>query len=150
MSNVTNYLSPEEINAYQSRIDNADAGYNRSLAKLGSRRQEATSDFNTSRGRLNTQWDNYQRSLGGQFAKRNILRSGLMGRALDEYASNRQNSVSDLERSYDRQVGGFNETQKDMDMLLGMNRIQVDKDRTARQQTLEAQRVLANDLTRYQ
>jgi hypothetical protein len=139
MSNVTNYLSPEEINAYQSRIDNADMGAKRALYKLGNRRQEATSDFNTARGRLGTQWDNYQRTLPNQFARRNVLRSGLMGRAINEYDMNRRNADFDLERSYTRQMGGLTENQGDIEMMLGMNRTQVDRDRNARQQTLASQ-----------
>lgn len=139
MSNVTNYLTPEEINAYQSRIDNADIGSQRALFKLGNRRKEATSDFNTARGRMGTQWNNYQRTLPNQFARRNILRSGIMGRAINEYAMNRQNSDFDLQRSYDRQMGGLTENQGDIELMLNMNRTQVDRDRNARQQTLASQ-----------
>jgi hypothetical protein len=139
MSNVTNYLTPEEINAYQSRIDAADIGSQRALFKLGNRRQEATSDFNIARGRLGTQWDNYQRTLPNQFARRNILRSGLMGRAINEYAMNRQNADFDLQRSYDRQMGGLGESQGDIELMLNMNRTQVDRERNARQQTLASQ-----------
>lgn len=139
MSNVTNYLSPEEINAYQSRIDNADAAAQRGLTKLTSRRQEATSDFNTARGRLGVQWDNYQRSLPGQFAKRNILRSGLMGRAITDYGVNRANAVGDLNRTYDRQMGGYAENQGDIEMMLNMNRTSVERERNARQQNLASQ-----------
>lgn len=139
MSNVTNYLSPEEINAYQARIDSADTGAQRAMQKLGYRRQEATSDFNTALGRLGTQWDNYQRTLPNQFARRNILRSGLMGRAIDDYAMNRQNADFDLKRSYNRQMGGLNENQQDIELMLNMNRNQVDRERNARQQTLASQ-----------
>jgi phospholipase/lecithinase/hemolysin len=139
MSNVTNYLTPEEINAYQSRIDNADIGSQRALFKLGNRRQEATADFNTARGRLGTQWDNYQRTLPNQFARRNILRSGLMGRAINEYDMNRRNADFDLERSYTRQMGGLSENQGDIELMLNMNRTQVDRDRNARQQALASQ-----------
>lgn len=139
MSNVTNYLSPEEINAYQSRIDAADIGGQRALFKLGNRRQEATSDFNTARGRLGTQWNNYQRTLPNQFARRNILRSGLMSRAINEYDMNRRNADFDLERSYTRQMGGLSENQGDIELMLNMNRQQVERDRLARQQTLASQ-----------
>lgn len=139
MSNVTNYLTPEEINAYQSRIDNADLAAQRGLSKLGTRRQEATSDFNIARGRIGTQWDNYQRTLPNQFARRNILRSGLMSRAIDDYARNRQNADFDLQRSYDRQMGGYAEGQGDIEMMLNMNRQQVERERNARQQTLASQ-----------
>ena len=139
MSNVTNYLSPEEINAYQSRIDAADIGGQRALFKLGNRRQEATSDFNTARGRLGTQWNNYQRTLPNQFARRNILRSGLMSRAINEYDMNRRNADFDLERSYTRQMGGLSENQGDVELMLNMNRQQVERDRLARQQTLASQ-----------
>lgn len=139
MSNVTNYLTPEEINAYQSRIDSADLASQRGLSKLGNRRQEATSDFNIGRGRLGTQWDNYQRTLPNQFARRNVLRSGIMGRAINDYAMNRQNADFDLQRSYDRQMGGFGESQGDIELMLKMNRDQVDRERNARQQTLASQ-----------
>ena len=139
MSNVTNYLTPEEINAYQSRIDAADMGGQRALFKLGNRRQEATSDFNIARGRMGTQWDNYQRTLPSQFARRNVLRSGIMGRAVNDYAMNRQNANFDLERSYDRQMGGLTENQGDIELMMNMNRQQVERERNARQQTLASQ-----------
>ena len=139
MSNVTNYLTPEEINAYQSRIDTADMGSKRALEKLGTRRQEATTDYNIARGRMGTQWDNYQRTLPNQFARRGILRSGLMGRAVNDYAMNRQNADFDLQRSYDRQMGGLTENQGDIELALNFNRTQVDRERQARQQTLASQ-----------
>jgi hypothetical protein len=139
MSNVTNYLTPEEINAYQQRIDTADMGSKRALEKLGTRRQEATTDYNIARGRMGTQWDNYQRTLPSQFARRNVLRSGLMGRAVDDYAMNRQNADFDLQRSYNRQLGGLTENQGDIEMALNFNRTQVDRERQARQQTLASQ-----------
>ena len=139
MSNVTNYLTPEEINAYQQRIDTADMGAKRALEKLGTRRQEATSDYNIARGRLGTQWNNYQRTLPNQFARRNVLRSGLMGRAINEYDMNRRNADFDLERSYTRQMGGLTENQGDIELALNFNRTQVDRERQARQQTLASQ-----------
>ena len=139
MSNVTNYLTPEEINAYQSRIDAADMGGQRALFKLGNRRQEATSDYNIARGRMGTQWNNYQRTLPNQFARRNVLRSGIMGRAVNDYAMNRQNANFDLERSYDRQMGGLTENQGDIELMMNMNRQQVERERNARQQTLASQ-----------
>jgi hypothetical protein len=139
MSNVTNYLTPEEINAYQSRIDAADMGGQRALFKLGNRRQEATSDYNIARGRMGTQWNNYQRTLPNQFARRNVLRSGIMGRAVNEYDMNRRNADFDLERSYDRRMGGFGESQGDVELMMNMNRTQVDRERNARQQTLASE-----------
>lgn len=139
MSNVTNYLSPEEINAYQTRVNMADLAAQRGLSKLGARRSEATSDFNTNRIRLGTQWDNYQRSLPSAFARRNVLRSGIMGRAVNEYGLNRANAFGDLEKAYNRQMGGYTENQGDMELILNMTRQQVEADRAARQQALAAQ-----------
>lgn len=136
MSNVTNYLNPEEINAYQSRIDNADMAAQRGLTKLGNRRQEATADFNTAYGRLGTQWDNYQRTMPNQFARRNVLRSGIMNRAINDYGLNRANAFGDLQRTSDRQMGGYAENQGDIEMMLKMNRDQVERERNARQQSL--------------
>lgn len=139
MSNVTNYLNPEEINAYQSRIDSGDLAAQRGLSKLAARKQEATADFNTGWGRLGTQWDNYQRTLPNQFARRNVLRSGIMGRAINDYGTNRSNAFGDLQKSYDRQMGGYAENQGDIEMMMNMNRTQVERERNARQQSLASQ-----------
>jgi hypothetical protein len=143
MSNVTNYLTPEEINAYQTRINNADLAAQRGLTKLGTRRQEATADFNTAYGRLGTQWDNYQRTLPNSFARRNVLRSGIMNRAINDYGTNRANAFGDLQRTSDRQMGGYAENQGDIEMMLKMNRDQVKSERMARQQAATADAIRA-------
>lgn len=139
MSNVTNYLSPEEINAYQTRINQADMGAQRGLTKLGNRRSEATQDFNTNWGRLGRQWDNYQRSLASPYARRNVLRSGIMKRAADDYGLDRANAYGDLQRNYDRTMGGYAESQGDIEMILNMTRQQVEAERAARQAQLASQ-----------
>jgi hypothetical protein len=113
------------------------------LTKLGTRRQEATADFNTAYGRLGTQWDNYQRTLPNSFARRNVLRSGIMNRAINDYGTNRANAFGDLQRTSDRQMGGYAENQGDIEMMLKMNRDQVESERMARQQAATADAIRA-------
>lgn len=62
-----------------------------------------------------------------------------MGRAITDYGVNRANAVGDLNRTYDRQMGGYAENQGDIEMMLNMNRTSVERERNARQQNLASQ-----------
>lgn len=139
MSNVTNYLSPEEINAYQSRTDYTNTTAMRGLGRLDYQRGIADQDFARGQTKMAYQWDKQFKGLGGGYAKRGLLRSGAYQRRLGDYAYDRGQAQDDYRLGNQRQNEGFNNQQQDIELMQGMSLSQVDRERQARQATLASQ-----------
>lgn len=139
MGTVQNYLSPEEINAYQSRIDNADTAYQRGLARLAYQRGTAQQDYGIAQTRATRQWDKAFGSLSSPYARRGVLRSGIFNRGFQDYGLNRQQSFADLDLANQRRQDGFNQSEDDLNLVHNMALTQVERERVARQAALAAQ-----------
>ena len=138
MSNVTNYLGPEEINAYQTRANQADTGFQRGMARLVYQRGRAAEDFGRGNTRLVRSWDKFQTGLPSQYARKNILRSGIYNKAYEDYALNRTNAFSDYGLDYSRQQDAFKQQQDDLEMNRTMSLTDIENQRSARQAALAA------------
>ena len=138
MSNVTNYLGPEEINAYQTRANQVDTSFQRGMGRLAYQRGRAAQDFGTGNTRLTTSWNKAQKSLPSQYARKNILRSGIYDQGYKDYALNRTNAFADYGMEYSRQNDAFKQQQDDLEMGRTMSLTQIENERLARQAALAA------------
>jgi hypothetical protein len=139
MSNVTNYLQPAEIAAYQLRSNQADQAAQRGLFKLANRKSETTQDFGIAQDRANKNWAQTYRRFPSTFARRNVLRSGIYQGARQQSTMDYQNALGDLQRQYDRTMGGYGEQGGDIELQLQMGQEAIVAERNARQQQLASQ-----------
>jgi hypothetical protein len=139
MSNVTNYLQPAEIAAYDLRERQAGQAAQRGLMKLTNRKSEATSDFGLAQDRANRNWAESYRRFPGMFARRNVLRSGIYQGARQQSNLDFQNALADLQRQYNRTMGGYGEQATDIEMQRNMVLEAIAAERNARQAQLAAQ-----------
>lgn len=139
MSNVTNYLSPEEQYAYQTRMNQANTAAARGLSKLGYQRGITAQDYGLNKARMTRQWDNYQRSLPGAYARRNTLRSGIYNRGFGDYAYDRGEAFKTLDLQNLRAEGTYKQQEDDINMIQQMALQQIEAERLARQAALAAQ-----------
>lgn len=138
MSNVTNYLSPEEISAYGLRQSAAADAYQRGLLKLATARDWASQDYNLNKADQTYQWGNAFRRLPGSFARRGVLRSGIANSGYDEFDWQRQRARRDLNRGFERQMAGFDMQQGDLGFVYDASQRQIESERMARQAALAA------------
>jgi|LakMenEpi03Aug12_release.lakeMendotaPanAssembly.Ray.scaffolds.fasta_scaffold03005_35 hypothetical protein len=139
MSNVTNYLDPAEIAAYDLRQRQIGTAAQRGLYKLTNRKSEATQDFGLAQDRANKNWAESYRRFPGTFARRNVLRSGIYQGARQQSNLDFQNALGDLQRQYERNMGSYNEQGGDIEMQRQMGLESVAAERNARQAQLAAQ-----------
>lgn len=139
MSNVTNYLTPEEINAYQTRANQYDVAAQRGLAKTAYARQIGGIDYGRGQTRLTRNWDKAFKSLPSPYARRNVLRSGIYKQGLGDYGFNRQQAFDDYALQYQRQNEGLSQQEQDIELVRNMGRQQIEAERAARQAALAAQ-----------
>jgi len=139
MSNVTNYLDPTEIAAYDLRQRQAGTAAQRGLYKLANRKSEATQDFGIAQDRANKNWAQTYRQFPSTFARRNILRSGIYQGARQQSNLDFQNALGDLQRQYERSMGNYNEQGGDIELQRDMMLESIASERNARQNQLAAQ-----------
>lgn len=139
MSNVTNYLTPEEINAYQTRRQAADTSFGRQRANLDYQRSVSGQDYGIGNARIARSWDQAYKQLPSTFARRGILRSGIYNQGYKDYLTNRQNAVSDWELQNTRRMAGFQNQQDDYEAIRNMQLQQIESEQLARQSRLAAE-----------
>lgn len=139
MSNVTNYLDPAEIAAYNLRERQAGTAAQRGLFKLANRKSETTQDFGLAQDRANRNWAESYRRFPSTFARRNILRSGIYQGARQQSNLDFQNALADLQRQYERTMGGYGEQAGDIELQRNMALEAIAAERNARQAQLAAQ-----------
>lgn len=139
MSNVTNYLGPAEIAAYQLRAQQAETAANRALANLTTQKSYATQDFGLTQDQANRNWAQTYHQLPGAFARRNVMRSGIFQAARQNSAQTFQDALANLQRQYERTMGGYNTQAGDIESIRNMTLQQIEAERLARQEQLAAQ-----------
>jgi hypothetical protein len=139
MSNVTNYLGPAEIAAYNLRERQAGEAAQRGLFKLTNRKSEATQDFQLAQDRANKNWAQSYRRFPSMFARRNVLRSGIYSGSRQQANLDFQQALGDLQRQYERTMGGYGEQGGDIELQRNMMLQSIAAERDARQQQLAAQ-----------
>lgn len=138
MPSVTNYLGPEEINAYQTRANQADTMYQRGLSQLAYQRSIASLDHGTNMARLGRRNDNVLRSLPSAYVRRNVMRSGILQRGLDNFAYDRQQSEYDQNLLNSRRMDQFKQTGDNLDLVRQLTLQQIEAEKGARQASLAA------------
>ena len=138
MSNVTNYMSPEEINAYQTRANQTDTAFQRGLGRLAYQRGRAAQDFGIGNTRLTRSWDKAQKGLASPYVRRNVLRSGIYNKGYQDYALNRTNAFDDYVLNYSRQQNAFDQQNTDLEMTRTMSLTDIENQRATRQAALAA------------
>jgi len=138
MSNTTNYLTPEEINAYQVRRQQADTAFGRQRANLDYQRSIAAQDYGLGKTRLTRSWDQAFRKLPASFARRGVLRSGIYRQGFGDYQTGRENAASDWEMQNQRRMDAFQNQQNDLELIRNMTLQQIEAEQAARQAGLAA------------
>lgn len=139
MSNTSNYLTPEEINAYQVRRQQADTAFGRQRANLDYQRALAGQDYGLGQTRIARSWDQAFRRLPGSFARRGITRSGIYNQGFGDYLTNRENATADWDLQNQRRMAGFQNQQQDLELIRNMTLQQIEAEQAARQAALAAQ-----------
>jgi hypothetical protein len=139
MSNVTNYLQPAEIAAYELRQQQAGTAAQRGLFKLANRKSETVQDFGLAQDRANKNWARTYRQFPASFARRNVLRSGIYQGARQQSNLDFQQALGDLQRQYERNMGSYNEQGGDIELQRNMALESIAAERNARQSQLATQ-----------
>mgnify|MGYP007125156356 CR=1 FL=1 len=138
MSNTSNYMSPEEINMYQVRRQQADTAFGRGRANLDFQRGIQGQDYGIGNARIARSWDQAFRQLPSSFARRGILRSGIYNQGFGDYKTNRENADFDWNLQNNRRMGGFQNQQDDLEAVRTMQNQQIDSQENARRASLAA------------
>jgi len=139
MSNVTNYLSPEEINAYQTRRQQADTAYGRTRANIDYLRSLGGVDYGLAKSRKTAAWDKAFKGLASPYARRGILRSGIYNTGYRDYNTARENAEFDMELANRRQMDQYQRQADDLELIRNMTLQQIESEQNARQSSLAAQ-----------
>jgi hypothetical protein len=138
MSNTSNYMSPEEINMYQVRRQQADTAFGRGRANLDYQRGIATQDYGLGKPRLARSWDKAFKQLPGSFARRGLLRSGVYNQGFGDYRTDRENAENDWDLQNNRRMAGFQNQQDDFESVRTMQLQSIEAERLARQAALSS------------
>ena len=138
MSNTSNYMSPEEINAYQVRRQQADTAFGRGRANLDYQRGIQGQDYGIGNTRIARSWDQAFRQLPSSFARRGILRSGIYDQGFGDYKTNRENATFDWDLQNNRRMSGFQNQQDDLEAVRIMQNQQINAEENARRASLAA------------
>jgi len=136
---VTNYLGPEAIAQYDLRSRQTNLAFNRGTSNLTTQKEYSTQDFGLKNAEAQRGYGFNYRALASPFARRGILNSGMMKAARENQQMNYQQSLADMQRMYNRQMGGYNTTQGDMEMIRNFSQEQIIAERNAANSALAAQ-----------
>jgi hypothetical protein len=136
MSNVRNYMSPEEINVYQTRRQQADTAYGRSRANIDYSRSIAGVDYGLAKSRGTRSWDKAYKGLPSNYARRGILRSGIYNKGYKDYLTSRENAETDLTMGNRRQMDQYERQNADLELVRNMTQQQIEAERLAAEASL--------------
>lgn len=136
---MTEYMSPWEIAAYDSRESQVRTQYKNSLAGTQYQRADYGIDFQRNKDRLGAQFAQSRARLPGGFVSRGLLDSGLYKQGLVDYANQRQQRFGDLQYDYGKNLGrlGLQDTQAGNSYNTGLSSIE--SERLARRSELASQ-----------
>ena len=138
MSNAYSYLTPEEINAYQTRIQQADTAYGRGRSNIDYLRSIAGQDYGLGKTKMTRSWDQSFRGLPSSYARRGVMRSGIYNRGFRDYTTQREQAFSDLGLANQRQMDQYQRQQDDLELIRNMTVQQIEAERAARNASLAA------------
>lgn len=133
------YLTPDEINAYDTRQNALRLTYGQQMARNEYGSTQAGLDKNLGDQALTQKWDRYRNQLPGGYQKRGLANSGIYQQGLQNYAQDRLMGFQGLQRTYDRQVGDINLGQQEQEGSYNFGLNSVDAERAARRATLASQ-----------
>ena len=139
MSNTSNYMTPEEINAYQVRRQQADTAFGRQRANLDYQRGIAGQDYGIGQTRIARSWDKAFQQLPAAFARRGGMRSGIYNQGFKDYLTGRENAESDWNLQNRRRMDAFQNQQDDLELIRNMALQQIESEQSARQAALAAE-----------
>ncbi|MSX06095.1 MAG: hypothetical protein F2801_07800 [Actinobacteria bacterium] len=138
MSNVTNYLSPEEINAYQTRSNQYDLNAQRGLAQNLYTRTQGDIDYGRGTTKLNQSWDQGFKGLPSSYGHRGVLRSGIYQDALQNHLYDRQQAFDDYSLQNQRRLDTLSQQDQNLESQRNVGQQQIESERSARQAGLAA------------
>ena len=138
MSDVTNYLSPEEINAYQTRSNQYDLNTQRGLGQNQYTRTIGDIDYGRGTTKLTRSWDQGFKGLPGSYARRGALRSGIYQKALANQAYDRTQAFDDYSLQNQRRGDALTRQDQDLESTRTVGQNQIIQERQARQAGLAA------------
>lgn len=136
---MAEYLSPWEIAAYQTRVDQAKTGYDNELAQDAYRRSILGITTQRNRDQLGQRFDQARNNIPGGFARRGLFSSGLYKQALEDYGRSRLTAFDDLEFNYTTQLGQFDVDKQGTTNTYNTSLTGVEAEKAARRAQLAAQ-----------
>lgn len=101
------YLDPMDIYQFGSMRRKAKLGVAQNNAQYNYNRTGIRDAYNINKKDLNYKFSQARTQLPGQFAKRNLLNSGIYGDALKQYAKQREMAQNAQMTNYMNQFGGL-------------------------------------------
>jgi hypothetical protein len=131
-------MTPEEIQAYQSRRNALSYQYANQLAQLGARQQYDNIDYGRGIPRLTDTWNRAAEGLGAGFARRGMSNSGVFQRGMQNYLGDRQNAFDDARIGHQRTQDMFTGQANSMGSTYAMGQAQIDSEEAARRSSMAA------------
>ena len=108
------YISPEEQFSYDNRRRTTRDRYQRGLAQTDWQQGQYEAQQGLDVNNLTRQWDQMRRRVPGQYHKRGMANSGLLGQGLQDYGVGRQGAFSDLTARYQQMIGQLGQQRQNL------------------------------------
>lgn len=137
---MAEFLTPEEIGAYQQRRNTTNRSYGTAAAKLAYGRQTADQDYNRNRTKLTDAWNNKFEGFGAGYARRGLnSNSGIFKRGMQNYLKARQDDFTDNQYAYNKNLANFDFQQRDIEDQRFNSLAGIEAETQARRSQLAAQ-----------
>lgn len=132
MTDTSGYLSPEEINAYQTRRASVARSYGNAASTLANRKAVGAENYRYGQGKLNDTWNRKYEGFQAAYGRRGVQNSGIAQRGMSNYLADRQTAGQDWTRQYQAQTGQLDEQQSGIDTQRDNMSSQIDSEQASR------------------
>lgn len=129
-------LGPEDIAYFDSLMSRANQVYGQESANNLYQQGILESEKGITERDLTTRFDQMRERLPGQYQNRNIMNSGVYQAGLGDYATQRTNTFSDLNRRFQNQMGGLQNAYQQLGQTHGTTLSDIESRKTARRNTI--------------
>lgn len=129
-------LGPEDIAYFDSLMSRANQVHGQESANNLYQQGILESEKGIQERDLNTRFDQMRERLPGQYQNRNLMNSGVYSAGLGDYATQRTNTFSDLNRRFQSQMGGLQNAYQQLSQTHGSTISDIEARRTARRNTI--------------
>lgn len=135
---MANELSMDEVGFFGRNRRRVDNTWELGSAQNRFQKQAAGETYAQNLGSLTRQFTQMREKMPYGFARRGTMNSGLWGRALGEYATNRSTAFGNLATNYNRQQAGFRLTDEQLANVKSESHKDIDNQEAMRIATIAA------------